>query len=123
MRRFASSRARPTPVDFLSAADRWQQWGWTVSVAPVTPGFNRLRHARKGGFTLTGTGRATVRTPSVYPSGVRARVTVIGKTGRSSTDLTAGPTGALRIPVPLSHDATPGTTRVAIRLRPHLGER
>jgi S-formylglutathione hydrolase FrmB len=123
MRRFASSRGRPTPVDFLSAADRWQQWGWTVSVAPVTPGFNRLRHARKGGFTLTGTGRATVRTPSVYPSGVRARVTVIGKTGRSSTDLTASPSGALRIPVPLSHDATPGTTRVAIRLRPHLGER
>jgi len=122
MRRFARSPVRPTPVDFLSAADRWRQWGWTVSVAPVTPGFSHLRHARKGGFTLTGTGRATVRTPSVYPSGVRARVTVIGRTGRSSTDLTAGPTGALRIPVPLSHDTTPGTTRVAIRLRPHLGE-
>jgi S-formylglutathione hydrolase FrmB len=123
MRRFASASPRPSSVDYLSAADRWEQWGWRVTLDRAEPGFSRLRHARRGGFALSGTGRANVRTPPGYPPGAWARVTTTGRASRSSELLQVGPGGALRITVPLGQGGTPSTTRVAIRLFPHLGER
>jgi S-formylglutathione hydrolase FrmB len=123
MHRFANAPPRPSSIDYLSADDHWQEWGWKVALDRSAPGFSRLRRARRGGFVLTGTGRASVRTPSVYPPGARARVIAIGRAVRSSSELAVGPSGALRIAVPLSNDATPGTTRVAIRLLPRLAER
>jgi len=123
MRRFADAPPRRWSIDYLSADDQWQEWGWKVALDRSVPGFSRLRHARRGGFVLSGTGRASVRTPRVYQPGARARVTAIGRAVRSNSELTVGPSGALRIAVPLSNDATPGTTRVAIRLLPRLAER
>ena len=73
-------------------------------------------------FVLIGTGRASVRTPSIYPPGARALVTVAGRDGRSGEDLRVGPDGALRIAVRLGRDG-PATARVGIRLSPQLGER
>jgi hypothetical protein len=49
---------------------------------------------------------------------MRARVTTIGRTGRTTTDAVVGRDGDLRITVPLANDSTPGTTRVIIRLLP-----
>jgi S-formylglutathione hydrolase FrmB len=122
MRRFGSAPPRPSSIDYLSADDRWQQWGWKVSLDRPEPAFSRLRHARRRGFVLIGTGRANVRTPPVYPPGARALVTTVGRDGPSAEDLRVGPDGALRIALQLGRDA-PATTRVAIRLSPHLGER
>jgi S-formylglutathione hydrolase FrmB len=123
MRRFASAPTRRSSIDYLSAADHWEEWGWAVTLDRPEPGFSRLRHARRGGFVLTGTGRASVRTPPVYPPGAWARVTTIGRAGRSIEQLRVGPGGALRLTVPLGQGSTPSTTRVGIRLFPHLGER
>ena len=122
MRRFGSAPPRPSSIDYLSADDRWQQWGWKVSLDRPEAAFSRLHHARRRGFVLIGTGRANVRTPPVYPPGARALVTTVGRDGRSAEGPRVGPDGALRIAVPLGRDA-PATTRVAIRLSPHLGER
>jgi S-formylglutathione hydrolase FrmB len=115
MRRLAHPAPRPAAIDYLSAEDSWERWGWKVVVEPAEPGFERLRHARRGGFALTGTGSATVRTPRVYPPGAVVRVTTIRRDGRSTDDLRVGASGALRIRVPLSPGTTPATTRVGIR--------
>src|SRR5262245_41480602 len=122
MRRFANAPPRPSSIDYLSADDRWQQWGWKVSLDRPEPAFSRLRHARRRGFVLIGTGRANVRTPPVYPPGEPALVTIVGRDGRSGQDLRVGPDRALRIAVQLGRDRR-STARVAIRLSPPLGER
>src|SRR5262249_51254987 len=109
-------------VDYMSADDRWQQWGWTVSLDRPEPAFSRLRRARRRGFVLIGTGRANVRTPPVYPPGARALVTVAGRGRSSAEDLRVRADGALRIAVPLGRDRQ-ATARVGIRLSPLLGER
>ena len=115
MRRFAGKPPRPSAIDYMSADDRWQQWGWKVSLGRPAPAFSRLRHARRRGFALIGTGRGNVRTPPVYPPGAQALVTTVGRDGRSTADLRVGPDGALRIAVQLGQD-TPATTRVGIQL-------
>ena len=105
----------------MSTTARWQQWGWKVSLDRPEPAFSRLRHARRRGFVLIGTGRANVRTPPVYAPGERALVTIVGRDGRSTENLRVGPDGALRIAVPLGGDRQ-STARVGIRFFPPLGE-
>src|SRR6185436_13268287 len=60
MRRFRHPVRDPGVVSFLSAADRWEQWGWTVELDRPEPAFSRLESARRTGFVLTGTGNAHV---------------------------------------------------------------
>lgn len=110
MRRFRNSPKRPRSVDYLSADDRWEQWGWTVELDRAERAFSRLRRASKRGFLLTGTGRATVQTPAVYTPGASLRVV---RRGGASETLTADGDGRLPIEVPLG--ATEETARVSIR--------
>ena len=101
----------------IARLNRLEESERKVSLDRPEPAFSGLRHARRRGFVLIGTGRANVRTPPVYPPGARALVTTAGGDGRSSENLRVGPDGALRIAVQLGRD-TPATTRVAIRLSP-----
>src|SRR5262249_14121489 len=64
---------------------------------------------------IAGAGRATVRTAAFYRPGARVRVTKRSGATVSSREMTVGASGRVRVPVVLSSDATPGTTRVAIR--------
>ena len=114
MQRFASPGRQPRVISYLSADERWKQWGWTVAVQRPEPAFSHLEDARRSGFALTGTGRARVRTPKLYRPGTRVRVIQRG-VERSRRDVTVGPTGRLSLRVPLSEGTMPGTTRVRIR--------
>ncbi len=115
MERFAERQRKPRTVDYMSAADEWTQWGWTVALERPAPAFSRLHAARRTGFLLTGTGQAVVRTPALYGSGARLRVVQRGAAGRSARVLRADGRGRLRIPVGLGDDATETTTQVTIR--------
>jgi S-formylglutathione hydrolase FrmB len=115
MRRFRRRAPRPRAIGFLSTDDRWQRWGWQVEQRPPEPAFVQLSRARKSGFVITGAGRSTVRTAAFYRPGTRVRVTKRSGAAVSAREMTVGSSGRLRVPVVLSTDAAPGTTRVAIR--------
>jgi hypothetical protein len=119
MRRFRHSPARLRSIDFRSTDARWERWGWEVALQGAAPGFTDLADARRSGFVLTGTGRATVRTAALYRPGSRVQVITRGAT-RSVAERTVGSSGRLRVVVPLGEDTTAATTRVRIR---HLAAR
>jgi hypothetical protein len=114
MRRFRNPPRRPRSIGYLSADDRWQQWGWTVDLERPERAFSSIGRARRRGFILTGTGRAIVQTPDVYRLRARVRVVQRGLVD-SSEEMTVGGTGRLRIVVPLGDGTTAATTRVSIR--------
>jgi S-formylglutathione hydrolase FrmB len=116
MRRFRDRPLPAKPVSYKTTADRWTQWGWKVELVRPAPVFSHLERARRNGFVLRGTGRAIVRTPRVYPAGARVQVAKRGEGFKTSTDAVVGRSGRLTIDVPLGDGATPGTTRVRIRV-------
>jgi hypothetical protein len=118
MRRFRHPGREPSVVSYRAAADRWEQWGWTVELERPQPAFSALDHARRTGFVLTGTGTAHVTTPAVYRAGARLRVVTRSDSGSVPTMATAGDDRRLQIDVPLSGGSEPATVRVAIRAVP-----
>src|SRR5262249_3164874 len=114
MRRLQNPPPPPRSTSYLSAADSWQQWGWSVALERPEPAFSHLRNARRSGFALTGTGTATVQTPSFYEPGTSVRVLTRGRGIHAASSITVDADGSLQIPVSLSADTTPGTTRVSI---------
>jgi S-formylglutathione hydrolase FrmB len=116
MARFADPPPAPRSISYMSAADRFQQWEWSVEVQRPTPGFSRLLHASPTGFALVGTGTASVRTPPLFAPGTRVRVHKRGRSGHTQSLLTVGTSGRLRLSVPLSDDARPRATRVSFRV-------
>jgi S-formylglutathione hydrolase FrmB len=115
MKRFRKRAKPPAVVSYLSAADPWTQWGWTVDLERPAPAFSRIERARRTGFVLTGTGDARVTTPAAYRPGATARVVRTGDGGRTSGTAVVGTDGRLQIDVPLSAGEIPASVRVAIR--------
>src|SRR5678815_757413 len=118
MRRFRQAKKDPSVVSYRAAADRWEQWGWTIELDRPEPAFSTLERARRTGFLLTGTGTAHVTTPDVYRAGTKLRIVLKSDAGRTPSTATVGDDGRLQIDVPLSDDAEPATVRVAIRAVP-----
>jgi S-formylglutathione hydrolase FrmB len=105
MRTFATPPAAPARVSYTSIDATWTQWGWTVSnQRGAAQDWSRLSGADASGFTLTGTGAATVRTPAVYSPGTTYRIR--GVPGERTA--TAGPGGRLTISVSLATPAHVG---------------
>jgi S-formylglutathione hydrolase FrmB len=115
MNRFAHPPGRPRTVTYRTVSNPWSQWGWRVAVRRPVPAFSRLSRANAHGFTLTGTHDATVKTPRSYVPGATVVVGESGPAGDETRHVTADGRGQLRIPVPLSGDATSATTRVTIK--------
>jgi len=114
MATFAAPRA-PSAISYMSVDARWTQWGWSVSLArPAAQQFSSLQGADPHGFTLEGSGTATVTTPSAYPPGSTATVHVTGPAGSTTEHLTVDATGRLLITFPLAAAGRTGTVRVAI---------
>ena len=113
MKRFDRPGRRPRTIGFKTTDEKWERWGWQVTLQRAEPGFNELSRARDRGFILSGTGTATVRTPAVYKAGTRKRITVTGPDGSESHDVRVGNSRQLRIEVPLGN--APTTVRVRIR--------
>ena len=115
MRRFAHPAPSPRAVGYKTVDDPWSQWGWRASLQRPSPAFSSLSEATRHGFSLTGTGKATVVTPSFYKPGLRARVGESGSGREVSEVVKAGREGRLKISVPLSDGLASATTTVTIK--------
>jgi S-formylglutathione hydrolase FrmB len=104
----------PTSVTYTSVDKKWSQWGWSLSFdRPSSQAWSTLAYAGPRGFTLTGSGTATVVTPPSYRAGSRVVATIAGKT----STLRAARDGRLHVVVPLGSTET----TVVVQLAPRSG--
>ena len=89
-------------MSYQSIDQAWTQWGWAVSVQRSAPQqFTYLTAAGAAGFTLRGSGTATVTTPAFYPPGSNATITM--SQGATTTAIVDA-SGRLHLTVPLGVD-------------------
>jgi S-formylglutathione hydrolase FrmB len=118
MARFRKGSRPPARITFNAAEPTYSVYGWTVSVKRPAMEFSRLANASRRGFTLSGSGSATVTTPAVFVPGGRYRATVAQGGAATSVPVRANRNGRLRVAVALGpgnrlQEYTPGaTTRV-----------
>lgn len=96
---FATPPPQPATVAFTSISNHYQVFGWQVSLQRPVLEFSTLSAANIDGFTLEGTGLATVRTPAVYQPLALYRVAAVGPDGPTELILPADATGSLVVPV------------------------
>jgi hypothetical protein len=102
MANFAHPAPPPAAITYTSADDTYSAYGWSVTTHRTAREFSTLERASARGFSLAGSGSATVLTPAVYTRGSRYRVTLSGDKVTSRTiTLVAGRDRRLRIEVPL----------------------
>jgi len=102
MARFRKGSRPPARVTFNAVEPRYSVYGWTVSVKRPALEFSRLSKAGRTGFTLSGSGSATVRTPALFRRRARYRVTIAkGRRASESYPVLADRRGRLRLLVPL----------------------
>jgi len=101
----ATFAAPPTALDTVSyqSVDKtWTQWGWTVSVdRDAAQQFSALTKASSAGFSLQGSGTATVTTPASYAPGSAHEVTTSGPAGTTTSTAIADASGRLQLTVSL----------------------
>lgn len=92
----------PSPKITYTIADaRYSVFGWSVAMHRGAEEFSTLGDAWARGFKISGSGSATVQTPSFYRPRSRYRVTLRGRRIDRAEIVAAGPDGRLRIEVPL----------------------
>jgi S-formylglutathione hydrolase FrmB len=122
MDRFRTGSRPPARVTFTAAEPSYTVYGWSVRVRRPAIEFSRLAKAGRRGFSLSGSGSATVTTAPLFGPRQRVEVVVRGRARARRADAR----GRLRVSVPLGpgnpvQQYTPGartrvfTTRVAIR--------
>jgi hypothetical protein len=79
MRTFRHPPARPRLVSLRAIEPRYSVHGWNVRLRRRAHEFSRLSGASRGGFKLTGSGSAVVRTPGFYATRSRHLVVVGGR--------------------------------------------
>ncbi|MBV9409960.1 MAG: hypothetical protein JO148_00065 [Acidimicrobiia bacterium] len=98
---FASPPAPPAAVSYQSIDKSWSQWGWSVSVNRSAPQqFSSLTNANANGFSLSGSGTASVVTPPFYAADSTHQVTI----GSATQTVTADGNGQLHLTVGLTPD-------------------
>ncbi len=97
---FDGDVATPAQVNFALPDNAWTRWGWSVSFDSARQlAWTTLARADATGFTLTGTGLATVKTPGgLYPAGKVYKA--------AGATVTAAQDGSLTIPVDLGSGST-----------------
>jgi S-formylglutathione hydrolase FrmB len=99
---FAHPPPMPAQVTYTSAEDQYSVYGWQISAHRTAREFSTLERASARGFSLAGSGSATVLTAAAYKRGARYRVTMSGDQVSTRTlRLVARRDGRLRIEVPL----------------------
>ena len=102
MQTFASPAAAPDVVSYQSIDKTWTQWGWTVAIdRSAAQQFSSLTGAGVSGFTLQGSGTATVTTPPLYPPGSVHAVSMSTPLGATTSTATADAMGRLQLTVSL----------------------
>jgi S-formylglutathione hydrolase FrmB len=112
----------PSPFTFTAVEPHYEIYGWTVDLARPVLEFSRLEHAGAAGFTLAGSGTATVTTPPRYRAGRAYPVTVKDTT----TNVPAGADRRLHIRVDLgpantTQAYTPGADTQVRRVAVSIG--
>jgi S-formylglutathione hydrolase FrmB len=97
MTRFRRGSKPPARVTFTAAEPSYSAYAWHIRIKRPALEFSRIANAGRSGFTLSGSGRATVTTPALYPPGRAYRVSVRGAARR----VKANARGRLRIAVAL----------------------
>ena len=117
----------PARVTFRAIEPSYGVYGWRVAVHRPALEFSELRAAGRAGFTLRGSGTASVVTPAAYAAGERLRVRVRDRRGTRAATMRADRAGRLRVALTLGpgnrgqQDAPGVTTRMfsaAVRVRP-----
>src|SRR4051812_33203030 len=101
MRVFAEHQPDPSPFSYRAAEPTYDVYGWRVSIDRPAMEFSSIDDASSAGFTLSGSGVATVRTAPLYKRGKSYLVTVRGDSISQQIRLVADATGRLTIQVPL----------------------
>lgn len=94
------------PVTYTSIQPSYSAYGWNVVINRAAIEFSTLSDASGSGFSLSGSGTASVTTPSLYKARSRHLVTITGGWGSSSTVMTANAHGELAIPLELGPSNT-----------------
>ncbi len=77
--------ATPSAVTYTSADNAYSVYGWTVTTHRQVREFSTLAGAGATGFTLQGSGSATVQTPANYRRHAKYRITIRGRTTTVNT--------------------------------------
>jgi S-formylglutathione hydrolase FrmB len=130
MARFRKAPRPPARVTFSAVEPRYSVYGWNVSVRRPVLEFSRLANASRAGFSLSGSGSATVTTPPAFAARGRYVVSIArGRAKPESYRVVATRSGRLHVVVPLGtpnkvQQYAPGattevfTTRVRITRAP-----
>jgi diacylglycerol O-acyltransferase/trehalose O-mycolyltransferase len=111
MARFHKGSRPPARATFTAAEPRYSVYGWSVAFDRPALEFSVLADAGRTGFTLSGSGAATVTTAPLFaPRHVYSVVERVSGSTRRHTER-ANARGRLHIAVPLGN----GKTRVTIR--------
>ncbi len=105
MATFSSPSPPPPVVGYQSIDASWSQWGWFVAWQRAAPQqFSALEGANASGFTLRGSGTATVVTPAAYVPGATYTVTATQLVGSVASTVIADDQGRLHLTIPLAVD-------------------
>jgi S-formylglutathione hydrolase FrmB len=99
---FAHPLPPPAKITYMAAESTYTIYGWQVRMHRAVEEFSTLSGADRRGFSLSGSGSATVTTPALYRRHRHYRITV-GSTTRTET---AGRNRRLIIQVPLGPSNT-----------------
>jgi hypothetical protein len=132
MRNLAHPPANPAAISYQSADQAYSVYGWQVTMHRTAREFSTLEQASAHGFSLAGSGSATVLTPPSFTPGKRYRVRLFGaqssktivlrprRGGRLQINLLLGPSNPYQEYTAASDaSGTPVyTTRVTIKAVP-----
>ncbi len=104
---FAHPAPVPTSFSYQSASTDYSLYGWTVAMHRLAPEFSTLTASGKPGFTLAGSGSATVTTPAFYARRTLYAVTTETQAGTKTTKtVRTSKQRALTLSVPLGPSDT-----------------
>ncbi|MCW3066913.1 MAG: hypothetical protein JWN32_4085 [Solirubrobacterales bacterium] len=112
MAAFAQAPAASAPFSYRSGDARYAVYGWSVAMHRAAGAFSELDDASGQGFTLHGSGSASVVTPPAYAPGTRYAVTIRGV----RTVALADAAGRLHLQVPLGPSNSVQEFTLAARL-------
>jgi S-formylglutathione hydrolase FrmB len=103
---FADPQPRPSAFTFQTVDPSYSLYGWSVGLRRVASEFSTLNVAGAGGFSLSGSGSATVTTPALYARHAAYSVTTRAFTGTDTVTVTSSRRGTLTLPVYLGPSDT-----------------
>lgn len=101
MQVFAEHRPAPSTFSFRAIEPTYCVYGWRVTLDRPALEFSSLEDASAAGFSLSGSGTATVVTGPLYQAGKTYGVTTKSSAATDAVTLHADPQGRLHIAVPL----------------------